>query len=60
VILASLGVHQMLTPLDSLLIRLFDRVQWKNPCGDPFWESTAFRRISCRIRSVLSPQNWST
>ncbi len=27
VILASLGVHQMLTPLDSLLIRLFDRVQ---------------------------------
>jgi hypothetical protein len=27
VILVSLGVHQMLTPLDSLLICLFDRVQ---------------------------------
>jgi len=26
VILASLGVNEMLTPLDSLLIRLFDRV----------------------------------
>jgi len=31
-------------------------------CGNmsTFWESTTFRRNGCRIRSVLSPQNWST
>src|SRR4029077_5905953 len=47
-------------PLDSLLIRLFNRVRDRPHVSTHSGRGTTFRRNGCRIQSVLSPQNRPT